>query len=98
MNKVLFDAILEQILLMYKISKEDLYEQSRVRDAVHARQLLFYMCKTNGMSVRRIQKLLKEGGFEMAEVNIYRGIKAMEKRIIDDLDYKEIISEINSKI
>lgn len=98
MNKVLFDAILEQILLMYEISKDDLYEQSRVRDAVHARQLLFYMCKTNGISVRRIQRLLKADGFETTEVTVFRGIKSMEKRILEDLDYKEIISKINTKI
>lgn len=98
MNKALFNSILEQILLMYEINKEELYEQSRVRDVVHARQLLFYMCKINKISVLRIQKILKEEGFKIDEVNIYRGIKSMEDRIVKDLDYKEIISQINSKI
>lgn len=98
MNKVLFNTILEQILLIYKISKNDLYEQSRVRDAVYARYLLFFICKMKGISVRRIHRLLKDDGFETTEVTVFRGIKGMEKLILEDTNYKEIITQINTKI
>ena len=96
MKKKLFDGILQQILDRYHITKEELYEQTKMPDIVNARYLLFYVCKMNGISVSRLGKLLKDDGFDMTYATIFRGIKAMEKRIIEDADYSKIISSINT--
>lgn len=96
MKKKLFDSILQQILDRYHITKEELYEQSKMPDVVNARYLLFYVCKMKGIDVSRIRKLLKDDGFDMTYATILRGIKTMEKRIIDDADYSKIISSINT--
>lgn len=96
MKKELFQSILSQILKKYEVSKEEFYEQTKMPDIVNARYLLFYVCKMNGLSVSRIERLLKDDGFDMTYATIFRGIKAMEKRIIEDNDYKQIISSINT--
>lgn len=96
MKKELFQSILSQILKKYGISKQEFYEQTKMPDIVNARYLLFYVCRTKGISVSRIERLLKDDGFEMSYATIFRGIKAMEKRIIEDADYSRIISSINT--
>jgi len=96
MKKELFQSILNQILKKYGVSKEEFYEQTKMPDIVNARYLLFYVCKMNGISVSRLQVLLKADGFDMTYATIFRGIKAMEKRIIEDADYSKIISSINT--
>lgn len=96
MKKKLFDGILRQVLDRYQISKEELYEQSKMPDVVNARYLLFYVCKMKGIDVSRLRKLLKDDGFDMTYATILRGIKVMEKRIMEDSDYSVIISSINT--
>jgi hypothetical protein len=50
----------------------------------------------NGIAISRIERLLKDDGFDITKPTIFRGIKAMEKRIIEDADYSKIISSINT--
>jgi chromosomal replication initiation ATPase DnaA len=96
MKKELFQSILNQILRKYGVSKEEFYEQTKMPDIVNARYLLFYVCKMKGISISRIERLLKDEGFSITKPTIFRGIKAMEKRIIEDSDYSKIISSINT--
>jgi hypothetical protein len=49
-----------------------------------------------GISISRLQILLKADGFDMTYATILRGIKVMEKRILEDADYSKIISSINT--
>jgi chromosomal replication initiation ATPase DnaA len=96
MKKELFQSILSQILNKYGISKEEMYEQTKMPDIVNARYLLFYVCVMKGISISRLQILLKADGFDMTYATILRGIKVMEKRILEDADYSKIISSINT--
>ena len=96
MKKELFQSILSQILKKYDVGKEEFYEQTKMPDIVNARYLLFYVCRMNGISISRIERLLKDDGFDMTYATIFRGIKAMEKRIIEDADYSVIVSSINT--
>lgn len=96
MKKALFQSILQQILDRYKITKEELYEPTKMPDVVNARYLLFYVCKMKGIDIARICKLLKDDGFDMTYPTVFRGIKAMEKRILQDADYSKIIASINT--
>jgi hypothetical protein len=96
MKKELFQSILNQILKKYGISKEELYEKTKMPDIVNARYLLFYVCIMKGISTSRLQILLKEDGFTMTIATIAKGVKEMEKRIVEDADYSKIISSINT--
>lgn len=96
MKKELFKSILSQILKKYGISKEELYEQTKMPDIVNVRYLLFYVCVMKGISTSRLQILLKEDGFAMTIPTIAKGVKVMEKRILEDSDYSVIISSINT--
>jgi len=96
MKKDLFQSILNQILKKYGVSKQEFYETTKMPDIVNARYLLFYVCKMNGIAISRIERLLKDDGFDITKPTIFRGIKAMEKRIIEDADYSKIISSINT--
>lgn len=96
MKKDLYNRILQQILDRYKITKSDLYETTKMHDVVNARYLLFYVCKKNGISISRLQILLKDDGYNVTSPTILRGISAMEKRILEDTDYISIIKSINT--
>lgn len=96
MKRDLYNRILQQILDIYKITKDELYESTKMHDVVNARYLLFYVCKQNGISVSRLQILLKEDGFNVTTPTVLRGIQAMEKRILEDTDYISIIKSINT--
>jgi chromosomal replication initiation ATPase DnaA len=96
MKKELFQSILSQILKKYGISKEEIYEQTKMPDIVNARYLLFYVCIMKGISISRLQILLKADGFNMTIPTISKGVKVMEKRILEDADYSKIINQINT--
>jgi hypothetical protein len=96
MKRDLYNRILQQILDRYKITKDELYESTKMHDVVNARYLLFYVCKKNGISVSRLQILLKEDGFNVTTPTVLRGIQAMENRILEDTDYISIIKSINT--
>lgn len=96
MKRDLYNRILQQILERYKITKEELYENTKMHDVVNARYLLFYVCKKSGIAISRLQILLKEDGYNVTTPTIIRGISAMEKRILEDTDYISIIKSINT--
>ena len=98
MNRELFERILLQIMRRYAVSREQLYEQTKMPDVVNARYLLFYVCKMKGISISRLYILLTEDGFKTTKPTIFRGIKAMEQRILEDSDYSKIISSINTNL
>jgi chromosomal replication initiation ATPase DnaA len=96
MNKALFDTILKQILDKYQISKQELYEPTKMPDVVNARYLLYYICSRKDISTSRIRRLLKDDGYKTTYTSVLRGIKAMEKRILEDKDYLKFINSIQS--
>ena len=98
MNKALFEKILKAILNYYSISRYELYEPSKMPDVVNARYLLFYICELKGISNSRLQKLLEEDGFDMTYATIFRGVKAIKKRIEENEDYKKILNHVIKEI
>jgi chromosomal replication initiation ATPase DnaA len=94
MNKKLYNKLLGIFLEKYGITKEELYEKTKLQCVVETRYLFYYICVKRGVDVMSLVRLMKGDGFKMTYSNVLRGVKIAEQKIAEDPDYKQIINEI----
>lgn len=98
MKKDIFDKYVDTVIRRYHITREELFSKSKKSDIVDARQTLYYLCYNRPMQVNLINRYMAENGYETAHTTIMRGIIAMEQKMQDDFDYRNVISKIQNGI
>jgi chromosomal replication initiation ATPase DnaA len=94
MKNEIFNDYVERIVDVYKIPREEIFSKNKRMDVVDARQMVYYLCKKRNMSLTLIKKYMMENGYDIGLSTIRHGIQAMEDRITNDSDYKQIINKI----
>jgi chromosomal replication initiator protein len=96
MKVEIFNKYAEQIAKLFDITKEALFSKSKNRELVDARYLLYYLCFKRPMSISYIQKYMTTNGYEINHSTIIYGINTVEKKIQNDIDYRQIVNEIQN--
>ena len=98
MKKEVFNKYAEGIANMFGITKEELFSKSRKRDAVDARQLLYYLCSIRPMRIALIQEMMIENGYETSHSPIIHGIRSMRKKLKEDADYRILVHRLEEEV
>lgn len=98
MKKEIFVQYLEAVLKLYKIPREEMISNCKNRDAVDARQMLYYLCSQRQITLGNIHKYMTEQGYDPKKPPIINGIKQVQKKVDTDPDYKIVVERIANKI
>lgn len=96
MKAKIFNQYATKVAKLFDISEEELFTKSKRRDIVDARQLLYYACHKRPMPIVYIQAYLIKRGYKIGHTSILHGIKAVDNRIANDSDYKDILQKIHA--
>lgn len=83
---------------VFNIDIAELFNKSRKRELVDARQLLYYLCYTRPMRISMIQDLMNENGYETKHSPIINGIKSMKNKLKEDPDYRVLVSRLQDEV
>ncbi len=89
-----FNKNVSYILENMGLSKSELFKTSKKQTIVDARQILFYVCKQDGMSISYIQKYLKDNGFDVEHSTIIHGINKITGLVQKDKDLKQFVKNV----
>ena len=73
-----------------------MFENSKKRDVVDARQMLYYACMERPIRLSYIKKFLKEYGYDVQHSTIIHGYKQAKNLIDNDPDFKKMIEEVQN--
>lgn len=74
-------------------SNEAIFNKTKKREIVDARQLLYYLCSQRKMSDSQIALYLSLEGFDTPRQSVRHGINVFKERLNSDPDYKKIIKK-----
>lgn len=94
MKKKIFDRYAHAIAEQFHLTLDEMFDKSRRRDLVDARQLLFYLCLERPIRVSYVQKFMEDNGCKVAHSTIIHGYKQAKDLIDADQDYQEMIEKI----
>lgn len=83
---------------VFNIDVAELFNKSRKRELVDARQLLYYLCYTRPMRISMIQDLMNENGYETKHSPIINGIKSMKNKLKEDPDYRVLVHRLQEEV
>tara|TARA_R100000935_G_scaffold29558_1_gene49904 strand:- start:13314 stop:13610 length:297 start_codon:yes stop_codon:yes gene_type:complete len=97
MKKEIFDKYATAIAEQFHLNLDEMFDKSRRRDLVDARQLLFYLCLERPIRVSYVQKFMEDNGCKIAHSTIIHGYKQAKALIDADKDYLHMIEKINKE-
>lgn len=96
MKKKAFDVYAKAIAKQFHITLDEMFDKTRKRECVDARQMLYYLCMERPIRISYIQRFMAEHGHELYHSTIIHGYKKAKDLIDSDQDFKELIEEVKS--
>jgi len=94
MKKPIFNRYADLISNLFGFpDNETIFEKTKKREIVDARQLLYYLCSQRKMSDSQIAVYLSFEGFDTPRQSVRHGINVFKERMSSDADYKKIIKK-----
>jgi len=94
MKKELFNKFVAELLLVFRLTREELFRKDKDNNIVDARQMLYYLCDQKSINYLQIEKMMAENGYMIKYNSIVHGIKSMERKMAKDADYRKIIKRL----
>ena len=98
MKHDVFNQYVERVSDLFGISKDEIFSNSKKRELVDARHLVYYLCSKRPMQVTYIQKYMNEAGYDIKHSSIIHGISAVEQKIAEDKDYVSVVKEVERAV
>ncbi len=96
MKKEIFDAYAIAIAKQFHLTMDQMFDKTKKREIVDARQMLYYMCMERPIRISYIQRFMAEQGHSVSHSTIIHGYKKAKELIDKDKDFKQVVNEINN--
>ena len=94
MKKNIFDSYASKVARAFHIELDNIFEKSKRRHLVDARQMLYLLCMERPIRVAYIQHYLSEQGYDVSHTTILYGYKRAKEQVKNDPEFKEIYNHI----
>ena len=95
MKEHIFKKYLENILNHLDIIQDEFFEESKKREVVMPRQMLYYLCREKAnMQFTEIKSYLSKQGFEVSLDTIIYGSNSFGELLQEDKDYQYIVEKL----
>ena len=98
MKYPMFVQYMDKVAEACGMTKERLLEKTKEREVVDARQMLYYLCHHQPMSIASIHRFMKSSGHTTVYTTIRHGVMEFEKRLKEDKDCKKILNQIRKSV
>jgi len=98
MKKEIFNKYVEAVANRFGYTEEELFEITKKRGQVDARQIIYWLCSDRNMSVGYIQSYLLNKGYDVSHSTIIHGTKRATSLIEEDIDLAKIVNEIKESV
>jgi chromosomal replication initiation ATPase DnaA len=98
MKKEIFIAYANSVAEQFHLSMEEMFEKTKKRENVDARQILYYLCMERPIRISYIQRFMEDHGHPVSHSTIIHGYKKAKQLIDNDSDYHEILKKAESNI
>ena len=82
----------------FHLTMEEMFEKTKKRENVDARQILYYLCMERPIRISYIQRFMEDHGHPVSHSTIIHGYKKAKELIDNDSDYHEILKKAESNI
>lgn len=88
-----FNSNLHAVMREFGLSEQEVFKRTKARMNVDARQMLFLMCRNDGIPLNYIQKyFFSVGGLDIAHSTIIHGARRARNVLSNDRYLRELIS------
>jgi len=91
MKKTIFIAYAKSIAEQFHLTLDQMFEKSKKRECVDARQILYYLCMERPIRISYIQRFMEEQGHKVSHSTIIHGYKKAKELIDNDKDYMSVL-------
>jgi len=98
MKKEIFNKYVEAVANKFGFTEEELFENTKKRETVDARQIIYWLCDDRNMSVGYIQNYLASKGFGVSHSTIIHGKRRANELIEQDIDLSKIVQDIKRSV
>ena len=96
MKKKVFDTYAKAIAKQFHITLDEMFDKTRKRECVDARQMLYYLCMERPIRISYIQRFMEEQGHSVCHSTIIHGYKKAKALIDKDKDFQKLVEDIQS--
>tara|TARA_R100000654_G_C2686835_1_gene127985 strand:+ start:3177 stop:3470 length:294 start_codon:yes stop_codon:yes gene_type:complete len=96
MKKEIFDAYAIAIAKQFHLTMDQMFDKTKKREIVDARQMLYYMCMERPIRISYIQRFMEEQGHKVSHSTIIHGYKKAKELINKDKDFQSVVREMEN--
>jgi len=94
MKKHIFDAYATAIAKQFHLTLDQMFDKTKKREIVDARQMLYYMCMERPIRISYIQRFMEDNGHSVCHSTIIHGYKKAKELIDQDKDFQDVVSRL----
>lgn len=98
MKEDVFNQYVERVSQLFGITNEEFFSKPKKRNLVDARHLVYFLCSRRNIKVISIKGFMENNNHKIFRTSITHGIKIVSKKVEEDRDYRDIISEIEKAV
>lgn len=98
MKLEVFNKYVDNIVELYGVKKDDLFTNTKRREIVDPRHLLYYLCKRRGISFTYLKIYMNMYGYKINHSSYKNSITYAENRIAEDEDYLYVVKKIENSV
>jgi chromosomal replication initiation ATPase DnaA len=92
MKKDIFDGYAIAIAKQFHLTLDQMFDKTKRREIVDARQMLYYLCMERPIRISYIQRFMEEQGHVVAHSTIIHGYKKAKQLIESDKDFEDVVT------
>jgi len=98
MKREVFIAYANSVAEQFHLTMEEMFEKTKKRENVDARQILYYLCMERPIRISYIQRFMEDHGHPVSHSTIIHGYKKAKQLIDSDDDYKALLERVENEI
>ena len=96
MKKDIFDGYAKAIASQFHLTLDQMFNKTKKREMVDARQMLYYLCMERPIRISYIQRFMEEQGHSVAHSTIIHGYKKAKEMIDKDQDFQDVVTKLQN--
>ena len=96
MKAKIFNQYVDEVCDTFELSIDELFQKTKEKRIVDARQMLFYLCCKRNMTVKSIEVYMEKKGLPTAHSTIVHHYREMAVKVSNDQDIENIANRIEA--
>ena len=96
MNLARIDELLDYILEVTAVSREEFFQKTRVQHIIEARQLFFYLLRREKVSMPYIKGYMERNGLVTNHSSVLNGYYKFRQMVEEDVNVRKLVNKVSN--